>query len=120
VSIVLAVAALDAAPVTRLGALARLVTYFIAVAALHDTRLIAVTGDVVLVAAVVAGTSTSSAAATTTTRDKRLGAVRLVVARCTSVDIFVKEEDHEVGGQLHRSLHYRVVRVKRGHVNPNR
>lgn len=57
------VGALDARPVLGLGALAGLVTLFIAVAAAKDTRLWAVTGDVTLALAVVANATASTTGA---------------------------------------------------------
>jgi hypothetical protein len=83
VSVVGAVGALDTAPVLGLVALLGLVTHDVAVAALHDARLVAVLGDVALVTAVVASTTSTAAASTST----GLGAVGLVVADNTLVKL---------------------------------
>jgi hypothetical protein len=77
VSELLAVEALVAGPVLGLGAFLGDMTHAVAVAALDDTRLVALLGNVALVSAVVTGTTSTTS---TSTRSRRLGAVGLVVA----------------------------------------
>lgn len=74
-TIVVAVAAFDPAPVARLGALTSGMALFVAVAALHDTGLVAVAGHVAFFTTVVTGTSATAATSTGT----RLGAIGLAV-----------------------------------------
>jgi hypothetical protein len=57
---VVAIAALDAAPVARLGTLPRRMTFLIAVAAFHHARLVTLAGQVTLIAAVMASTSAAT------------------------------------------------------------
>jgi len=74
-TVVVAVAALHARPVTRLVALARSMTLLVAVTALHDTRLAAIARNVILVATVVAGATRAASHGLT-----RLSALRLAMS----------------------------------------
>jgi hypothetical protein len=95
---VVAISALDAAPIARFGTLAGRMTLLIAVAALHDTRLVTLTRHMTLITAVVTGTAT-----TTSHRLTRLSAFSLAVsdrmlARCSK--ILDKNSTYPVSPQL--------------------
>ena len=100
VSVVLAVGALDTAPVLGLIALLGHMTHGVAVAALHDARLVTLLRDVALVAAVVAG-ATATTSTSTSTRSKRFGTVGLVVTGRTSVETEKMRTELERDGKEH-------------------
>jgi hypothetical protein len=102
---VVAISALDAAPIARFGTLAGHMTLLIAVATLHDTRLVTLTRHMTLITAVVTGTATTTTTTTTTTSHRltRLSAFSLAVsdrmlARCSK--IFDKNSTYPVSPQL--------------------
>jgi hypothetical protein len=99
---VVAISALDAAPIARFGTLAGHMTLLIAVATLHDTRLVTLTRHMTLITAVVTGTATTTTT-TTSHRLTRLSAFSLAVsdrmlARCSK--IFDKNSTYPVSPQL--------------------
>lgn len=87
-TIVVAVAALDSAPIARLGTITSRVALLVTVSTLHNTRLVTFAGHVTFFAAVVARTSAAAASSTSA----RLGAIRLVVAGQGLVDDFSKRD----------------------------